>query len=197
MFINDSVPCCKSELDLFYTYPTNTSILSSNYVSHSPSQSFRPDQGSFQISLPPTNEYTDLNDIYLITEISLKKIIESNGSQSEDIWNNQLKVGPVNNFAHTLFKRIDIELFIGNKHVLVENDNVNYAYKAYLLNLLNFSSESNDGWLRNGLFVKDTPGEFNNFDILKLADDFSTETQSIKLEFASNKLSSTVTKYNF
>ena len=30
--IKDSIECCKSELDLFYTLPTNTSILSSSYI---------------------------------------------------------------------------------------------------------------------------------------------------------------------
>lgn len=195
-FITDSMPCCKSELDLFYTYTTNTSILSSSYVSHSPSQSFRPDQGSFQISLPPTNEYTDLNDIFLVTEVSPKKITSDRSKNDALDWTDPTKIGSVNNFAHSLFKRIDIEIFAGNKDVLVENYTVNYAYKAYLLNLLNFSNESHDGWLSNGLFVKDSPGEFNNFKIFN-KEEFNTNTQSIKLEIENNKVKSEITKYNF
>ena len=52
---------------------------------------------------------------------------------------------------------------------LVEVGNSHYAFKAYLLNLLNFGYEAKKTWLQSGFFYKDTlsetinVSEINNF----------------------------------
>ena len=113
--IKDSSECCKSELDLFYTLPTNTSILSSNYVKYRPKQTFTPTQTTFEIEIDGTPNYTDLNDIYLSTEVQLVK-----KTTSGTTYNQNFAIGPVNNLAHSLFERIDFEVYTGNKYTLVE-----------------------------------------------------------------------------
>ena len=86
--------CSKSELDLFYSPPTNTSIVSSNYTNIS-LQKISGEETTFELSVPGTDEYTDLSDIYLKLEI----ILEKNGTKM----NEQSKIGPINNFGHSLF----------------------------------------------------------------------------------------------
>ena len=58
--------------NLFYSLPTNTSIISSNYTNIS-LQKISGDETSFEINVPGTDEYTDLSDIYLKLEVSIEK----------------------------------------------------------------------------------------------------------------------------
>jgi len=67
-YIKNSNPCCKSELDLFSTNPTNSSIISSSYSTHGPKSVFQKDQKLYEIEVAASDEYIDLNDIYLMTE---------------------------------------------------------------------------------------------------------------------------------
>ena len=66
--IHDSCDCLKSELDLFASLPTNTSLLSSSYtvVPLTKLNGFEP---SIEIEVPGTDAYTDLSDTYLKLEI--------------------------------------------------------------------------------------------------------------------------------
>ena len=109
--IMGSHDCSKSELDLFYSPPTNTSIVSSNYTNIA-LQKISGEETTFEISVPGTDEYTDLSDIYLKLEIK----IEKNGSKM----NEQSKIGPINNFAHSLFKKIELKIGAGLNRKLVE-----------------------------------------------------------------------------
>ena len=59
------------------------------------------DETTFELSAPGTDEYTDLSDIYLKLEI----VLENNGSKMTG----QSKIGPINNFGHSLFKKIELE----------------------------------------------------------------------------------------
>ena len=145
--------CSKSELDLFYSLPTNTSIISSNYTNIS-LQKISGDENSFEINVPGTDEYTDLSDIYLKLELSIEK--DNTKMTKLD------KIGPINNFGHSLFKKIELKIGAGLNRKLVEVGNSHYAYKAYLLNLLNFGHGAKNTWLQSGLFEKDTHSEFEN-----------------------------------
>jgi len=154
-YIKNSNPCCKSELDLFSTNPTNTSIISSSYSTHGPKSAFQKDQKSYEIEVAASDEYIDLNDIYLMTELQLTS------SADFKSWDVSKSVGPVNNLAHSIFNKVQVSLFLGNKYVPIELDHSNYAYKAYFLDLLNYNDEGKKGWLQNALFVKDTDGQFD------------------------------------
>ena len=156
--IKGSNACSKSELDLFYSLPTNTSILSSNYTNVSLAN-LSGDEPSFEINVPGTDEYTDLSDIYVKLEITIQKdnIRMTNAS----------KIGPINNFGQSLFKKIELKIGAGLNRKLVEIGNSHYGYKAYLLNLLNFGNEAKRTWLQAGLFNKDTEDEFDNIGIVE------------------------------
>lgn len=151
--IKDSMECCKSELDLFYTLPTNTSILSSSYLTVS-SNPLLGTEENFHIDIPGSEEYTDLSDMYLKVEVE----ITNNGDFNEE----NFKIGPINNLAHSLFKRVDMSIGTGFNKKLVEIGSSHYAYKAYLLNLLNYGSEAKEGWLQSGMFHRDDANFFNN-----------------------------------
>ncbi len=61
--IKDSIECCKSELDLFYTLPTNRSILSSSYITIS-SNPLLGTEENIHVDIPGSEEYTDLSDMF-------------------------------------------------------------------------------------------------------------------------------------
>jgi len=149
--IKNSKDCIKSELDLFYTLPTNTSILRSNITVYPTSVPLDGSEDIFSIDVPANDEFTDLNDIFLQVEVNIDKI-------STDTTNT--KVAPINNFGDSLIKTA--ELWIGNslKKTLVETVNY-YAFKAYLMNLLNFDSLSKQSWMELGMWIKDEPGEWD------------------------------------
>ena len=115
------------------------------------------DETTFELSAPGTDEYTDLSDIYLKLEI----VLENNGSKMTG----QSKIGPINNFGHSLFKKIELKIGAGLNRKLVEVGNSHYAYKAYLLNLLNFGQEAKNTWIQSGCFYKETSGLFDNIEI--------------------------------
>ncbi len=155
--ITNSSPCCKSELDLFYSPPTNTSILSSSYVEAHPQTPLTGSEETFSIDIPGSDEYTDLNDIYLSLEVSLSK--------TDVTLENTSPIGPINNFAHSLFKRIDLSIGHNLTRTIVEIGNSNYSYKAYMLNLLNFGVEAKASWLQSGLYFKDDAGKFDSISL--------------------------------
>ncbi len=152
--IKNSGECCKSELDLFYTVPTNTSIQSSAYTTVS-SNPLMGHEENFQININESEEYTDLSDIYLKLEVEIKK---TNTNFDEE----NFKIGPINNFAHSLFKKIELSIGSGLNRKLVEVGSSHYGYKAYLLNLLNYGTDAKEGWMQSGLFIMDETGQFNN-----------------------------------
>ena len=152
--IKNSGECCKSELDLFYTVPTNTSIQSSAYTTVS-SNPLMGHEENFQININESEEYTDLSDIYLKLEVEIKNTNTEFGEEN-------FKIGPINNFAHSLFKKIELSIGSGLNRKLVEVGSSHYGYKAYLLNLLNYGTDAKEGWMQSGLFIMDETGQFNN-----------------------------------
>ena len=68
------------------------------------------------------------------------------------------KVGPVNNFLHSMFNQIDVFL----NHKLVSQPNNVYPCRAYLETLLNYNSEAKESHLSAGLWVTDSYGAFDS-----------------------------------
>ena len=154
--IENSADGCKSELDLFYSLPTNNSIISSSYITV-PSNPLSGNEENFEINVIGSEEYTDLSDIFMKLEIEI--------SDGTDFNEANFDIGPINNFAHSLFKKIDLSIGSGLNKRLVEIGSSHYAYKAYLLNHLNYGVDAKEGWLQSGLYFKDTVGQFNNTSI--------------------------------
>ncbi len=58
---------------------------------------------------------------------------------------------------------MNVQIYLNGKEV--ENTNSNYAYKAYLANLLSYSRESKETFLESEGFVGDTPGAFDDIKV--------------------------------
>lgn len=149
-FLSNSSPCTKSELDLFYIPPTNTSIESGGWSQHNPLTALD-DTGPIEFYIPASeSEYIHLNQtlLYLSVEFNSSLISKSESSNETPIY------GPINNLASSLFSQIDVSL----KNESIETTNKTYAYKAYITDLLNYGSDSKLTHLQCGLFLKDTSG---------------------------------------
>lgn len=186
--IKNSQECSKSELDLFYSPPTNTSILSSSYLQAKPANTLNGREESFEITVKGSDAYVDLNDIYLQVEVSVTK------SDDSQLMKNTDKVAPINNLGHSLFKMINLNIGKGDlQQYPVEMGNSHYAYKAYFLNLLNYGSEAKTSWLQSGLFYKDEAGLFNEVTLSKnlavqIKNDSFETTQSKSLNLQTPQL---------
>jgi len=92
--IKDSNECAKTELDLFFVPPTNTSIESAGYSEYSPVTNI--EDGPIEFNVAGTqDEYIHLNKtmLYLLVSIYV----------GEEKIKNESLVGPVNNLASSLF----------------------------------------------------------------------------------------------
>ena len=172
--ISGSMPCCKSELDLFYSLPTNTSITSSSYTNVGANVPLTGLEENFSIEIVGNEDYIDLNDIYLKLELRLVEVVTDTTSAITTT----SEVGPINNFAHSLFRKIDLSIGKGLQKTLVEVGSSHYAYKAYLLNLLNYGDDAKESWMQSGLFYKDHSEQFDNVGV--------SEYKINKLKAASN-----------
>lgn len=162
--IKDSTPCTKSELDLFYTLPTNTSIIRSNNIQYLSDKNNSHD--NFEIILTRSSEYTDLNEIFLQLDIEIpgfndEKIKIEN--EKKEIVEEARECSIINNLGHSLFDRIEFKLSYDQKPDVAIEFDPHYYYKAYLLNLLNYSDEIKNTYLQNGIWEKD---EANKFDLI-------------------------------
>lgn len=153
-----SCECIKSELDLFSIPPTQTTIENSHWLNYKPIASITR-QSPIEFSIPGNNdEYLDLAHTMLKVRVKLL----SDNPVSDAFKNMQSKVGPVNNFLHSIFSQVDVSL----NQKLVSPTNNNYAYRAYIETLLNYNANAKNTHLSSVLWADDTAGKMDN-----LADD--------------------------
>lgn len=163
--IKNSNECTKSELDLFYLPSTNTSVEAGIWAEHSPISLI---DKSIDFFVAGTSNYIHLNRTHLYLNIS---ILSENGNLITE----SDAVGPVNNFASSLFKQIEVKL----NGIGVEPTNNGYAYKAYLSDLLNYGEDSKNTFLQSGLFYKDDPNEMENINFKADIKTEKSEQQSV------------------
>lgn len=156
---NHTSECMTSELDIFSIPPTQTSIESSSYLHYKPVASLTDNSDApIEFVVPSAGEhYLDLAHTMLYLQVK----ITPNHSLQENV-----KVGPVNNFLHSLFNQIDI--FFNNK--LVTPTSNAYAYRAYIETLLNYGPAAKDSHLTAGLWYDDEPLKFEALPDAPLAD---------------------------
>ena len=119
----NSIECTKSELDLFSVPSTQVSLERGKWVYHEPVSSVG-DGGSVTFLSPGTEDYVDLSKTILVVRAKV------NGDNLDA----DMKIGPVNNFLHSLFKQVDV--FLKGKQVTQATGM--YAYRSYLEMLLNY-----------------------------------------------------------
>ena len=145
-----SCECVSSELDLFSVPPTQTSIESGTYVEYHPISSIT---GSSPLEFEVCSsgeDYLDLANSYLHVQVKLQR---ANGADLED----GDPVGPVNNFLHSMFSQVDIQL----NGTLVSSSTNTYPYRAYIENLLSYGPAAKKSHLTAALFYKDRAGKMD------------------------------------
>ncbi|XP_065211251.1 uncharacterized protein F54H12.2-like [Planococcus citri] len=148
----DSCECTKSELDLFALPPTQVAIERGEWVEYKPISALS-ETSQIEFTVPGIGEeYMDLSHTMLYLKV---KVTKSDGTAlgNDDV------VAPVNNWMHSLFSQVDIYL----NQRLVSTPTGNYAYRAYIENILNYNSDSKDTHLKNVLFYADEGGKMNEY----------------------------------
>jgi len=156
--IHNSLECTKSELDLFYTPPTNTSIDTGGWGEIQPTTGVQ-DASPLEFAIAGSDsDYIQLNKTTLYLIVGFYK---KDASGNDIAITNADACSPINNFGSTMFSQIDIS-FNGKSF---ETSNATYAYRAYLSDLLNYGEDAKKTFLQTSLFYKDTAYEFENLNI--------------------------------
>ena len=145
-----SSECMSSELDLFTLPATQTSIESSSYLHYKPVSSITDDgDAPLEFVVPGASEfYVDLAHTMLYIKARITPV--DNDTENE-------KVGPINNFLHSMFNQVDV--FFNQK--LVSPPNNAYPYRAYIESLLNYSPEAKESHLTTNLWYNDEDSAFD------------------------------------
>lgn len=143
----------KSELELFTVPSTQVTIESSHWVHYKPIASLS-DDCPIEFNIPGnTEEYIDLAHTMLYLKVSIKTDSKTEGADAA--LQAQIKnVGPVNNFMHSLFSQVDVSF---NQKLVTPPCN-GYGYRAYIENLLNYSSDAKNSHLQSVCWFNDTAG---------------------------------------
>lgn len=144
----------KTELDLFATPPTQTSVESGKMVCYRPLSTISND-APIEFHIPGAgDEYIDLSRtmLYMKAQITPKKVTSSDKTERN------CTIAPINNWLHSLYSQVDIYL---NQKCITPPSN-SYNYRAYLEHLLNFGSDSKKSHLTTSLFYADKAGNFES-----------------------------------
>ena len=127
-------------------------------------------------SIPASDDYYDLNELRFQVKVRLTdpaagyQGLKANLTNSDA--NNTRNTYCVNNFAHTIFRDINLSM---NGVLMTEQANT-YHYRAYLETLLNFSQEegitklASQGWVNQLNLVEEMGGTGTNSDVPTGAD---------------------------
>ncbi|KAJ6642656.1 Pre-mRNA cleavage complex 2 protein Pcf11, partial [Pseudolycoriella hygida] len=146
----------KSELDIFSKLPIQTTVESGTLQSYRPITSISNDGPiEFLVSGCSSDEYLDLGRVYIYVKARLNTItppvVHGVPAQAAGI------LGPTNNWLHSTFSQVDVYL---NQKCITPPSNC-YPYRAYIENLLNYSSESKKTHLTSGVWADDTAGHMD------------------------------------
>lgn len=148
---SNSCECVKSELDLFSLPPTQTSIENGDWIQYKPLASLTDDSPIEFVVSNHGDEYMDLSHTLLHVQA---KIVKSDGQNLVA----DEKVGPINNWIHSLFSQVDVYL----NQRLVSSPGSTYAYRSYIETLLNYGPAAKESHLTSSLWYTDTPGKFDD-----------------------------------
>ena len=139
-----------SELMLFEPKVVNEGVEYLQYIECRPTNQITED-GSVDIHIKASgSQYLDLQRSRLHVKA---KIVKEDGSNLEEAD----VVTPVNLWMQSLFNQVDVYF----QQKLVSSSGTNYAYKAYMDVLLNFSEDAERSQMQTQLFYKDSAGTFD------------------------------------
>ena len=149
-----SCECVKTELDLFSLPPTQTSIENGKWVQYKPISTLT-DDSPIEFVVPGNgDEYTDLSQTMIHVTAS---IVKSTGVAITDDAEDK-KVGPINNWLHSLFSQVDMSM----NQKLVTPQNNTYAYRAYIETALNYGYDARRSHLSCGVWSADLTGQMDD-----------------------------------
>jgi len=133
--------CMKGELDLFQNPLVQYSVLKTEEIAYYPVNSLdQTSQIEFRSLGNAKDTYRDLSSVYLRLKVQL---VKENGSAFTTIETQPLVV---NNILHSLFQSVSLSL---NGKVITNSDQ-NYAYRAYMENILNYGTDASNTHLKVG-----------------------------------------------
>lgn len=140
----------KSELDIFATPPTQSSIEGGSTFCYRPISVLSNTAPIEFLVSASGDEYIDLphTAIHIIAKIKLDEKL------AEGVEPN---IAPINNWIHSLFSQVDVYL---NQKCITTPSN-NYGYRAYIENLLNYSTAAKKSHLTACMWHKDDAGAFS------------------------------------
>ena len=93
----------------------------------------------------------DLANSYLFVKAKIQRADGANLDNADE-------VGPVNNFLHSMFSQIDIQL----NGTLISSSTNTYPYRAYIESLLSYGPAAKASHLTAALFYKDEAGKMDD-----------------------------------
>lgn len=155
------IECSKSELDLFSEPLLQTGILGTTEVAYKPINSLGDDPSVIEFACPGHGDtYRDLSSVYLKLKVRLMKDrpdVEHTTPQpqaagaSGGARTDSDVTSVVNNLLHSLFRQVSIYM----NGVPISQTNMDYAYRAYLENLLNYGADASSTHLDSVLWMLD------------------------------------------
>lgn len=140
-----SCECMRSELDIFSTPPTQTSLENGSWEKYHPIATLT-DGGPIEFYLPGDgDQYLDLANVQLYVRA---RIVQPDGAAPDAASH----PGPVNLWLHSLFEEVDVTL---GDNVLTTATNT-YPFRAMIETLLSHSDEAKSTQLGMALWRKDT-----------------------------------------
>lgn len=143
--------CIKSELDLFEK-PSKQRMIQKGFIEElSPISPPSKNSDIIEFDLISSDDsYIDPSYIYYCIR---GKINAANGSDNLET----VLIAPINNFGHSLFESVLIEL----NGKVVQSASVNYSYRTYFETLLNYGEDAKKSALQSQLFYKDDADKFD------------------------------------
>ena len=152
-----SIPCSKSEMELFSVPPTQMVIEDSEYVEYRPFGGLNA-TGPIEFVIPGTGtKYIDINNTQLYLKVKITKADGLNCDANE----NDEKVATVNLLLHSMFSQVDVAL----NGKLISDSTATYPYRAMIETLLNYNKEAKDTHLQSQMYFKDTVSHMDFHDL--------------------------------
>lgn len=157
--------CAKPELMFFDPKGVQYSIISTEELLFRPLASIENSNIIQFGSHGESNDYRNLASTYIIFKVRLNHKTDGTDTtkpedEKEALSQSNMKVSCVNNLLHSLFRQVTLTL---NGRQIAQN-NMNYSYRSYIENVLNYSIESSQLHLDTIIWEMDTEGKFDSFD---------------------------------
>lgn len=133
-----------SELDIFAKSADNLSVEKSLFSNYQPLSSLD-GNGPIEFYIAGSSDYyLDLSQTLL--QVKVKVLTSTGADLTTEV------VAPVNNFFHSLFNKIDLQV----QDKLIGDTNTTYPYKSYLETLLSYGQDAKQSQLSTELFYKES-----------------------------------------